>query len=46
MVDHKLLRLSATLLFIGQVVGFVFVFLYPSLGDVATDQTMFAIYAA
>ncbi len=42
MADHKLLRLSATLLFIGVVVEFVLNFLHP--GCVCTVQTEFTEY--
>lgn len=45
MIDRKLLRLSATLLFIGEVVLTYFVqYVHP--GGAATNQETFAIYAA
>ena len=45
MTDRMLLRLSATLLFIGQLVAFVLDFLHPSSGGAGTNQTTFAAYA-
>ncbi len=43
MANHTLLRLSATLLFIGVVVDFVLNFLHP--GGAGTDQAAFTVYA-
>jgi hypothetical protein len=46
MVDRNLLRLSATLLFVGQLVNFVLGILHPSPGGAGTYQATFAAYAA
>jgi hypothetical protein len=43
MVNRTLLRLSATLLFIGVVIEFVLNFLHP--GGASTDQAQFTLYA-
>src|SRR5262249_25074151 len=46
MADRTLLRLSATLLFLGALVGFVLDSLHPSPGGAGTYEATFASYAA
>src|SRR5262249_14903415 len=43
MADRTLLRLSATLLFIGQLVNVVLIFLHPH--GAGNDQTTFTVFA-